>query len=581
MNYIEFLHNRDKYLGENHDNFLMHYGVLGQKWGQRHWQNPDGTYTTEGKIRYFGSKKAQAEVNEEKVGSIYSTGQKIKELLTSNKEINENGQEYDRRYQYSDGSLTTRGYELSEKQRLKKINTDMLENYKNKESERREAERIEKEKKDAELQNRIKTLDDEVITNKYPKSSNKLTDEEFETIANDLDKWKEDFYNGKTDRHLNTLVADLGINALNKARGYNNAEVGNNNDREWFMYEDQTLGNPEIAYLYVKGYSKDYIKGMLNHKIEIDSDEEYNKLYDKHPTTMFTQNEYHDGNQYIDALFELKEGFNDKIGGLFKKTDEEKEFKEAERLAQKLNFDNGTKVIKELKNTEYGKKHIKPLYDEYEENMNKLSDKANKIIKDNPADEIEAGIANAIDTSGGNANIGYIINCIRKQHYANSADSFINVDSLPLLKSEEDLWTEALKYKKDFGDKIEKEFKNLYPKAKTNLSYFIALTDYENDKLDKIHDMSDEDYRRYQLYHQINYGLVPEINKKSIRKDIIEPAEKLYPKVEKIINNTKVGDPSYDWSDIGKALVELGLDKKNADELTNADWKKVYEICSQ
>ena len=31
---------------------LMHYGVLGQKWGIRRFQNPDGTLTSEGKERY-------------------------------------------------------------------------------------------------------------------------------------------------------------------------------------------------------------------------------------------------------------------------------------------------------------------------------------------------------------------------------------------------------------------------------------------------------------------------------------------------------------------------------------------------
>lgn len=325
-----------------------------------------------------------------------------------------------------------------------------------------------------------------------------------------------------------------------------------------------------------KNVKKEIAVDKLNKLLEEEAKrrEKYKYIQEKNENGKY-EDEY---GEYDNPDFDSE---NEKIGGLFNKTPEEKEFKEAKRLAQKLNFDNGTKVIKELKNTEYGKKHIKPLYDEFEENMNKLSDKANKIIKDNPVDEIEAGIANAIDTSGGNANIGYIINCIRKQHYANSADGFINVDSLPLLKSEEDLFTESQKYKKDFGDKIEKGIKNLYPKAKTDLSYFIALTDYENDKLEKVNNMNDEDYRRYQLYHQVNYGLVPEINKKSIRKDIIEPAEKLYPKVEKIINNTKVGDPNYDWSDIGKALVKLGLDDKGADELTSADWKKVYDICKQ
>lgn len=32
--------------------FLMHYGVKGQKWGHRQWQNADGTYTEAGKHHY-------------------------------------------------------------------------------------------------------------------------------------------------------------------------------------------------------------------------------------------------------------------------------------------------------------------------------------------------------------------------------------------------------------------------------------------------------------------------------------------------------------------------------------------------
>lgn len=34
------------------ENYLIHYGVLGQKWGVRRYQNPDGTLTNAGKKRY-------------------------------------------------------------------------------------------------------------------------------------------------------------------------------------------------------------------------------------------------------------------------------------------------------------------------------------------------------------------------------------------------------------------------------------------------------------------------------------------------------------------------------------------------
>lgn len=42
---------------EHEKDAIKHYGIMGQKWGQRRWQNPDGTFNQAGKERYFGSSK--------------------------------------------------------------------------------------------------------------------------------------------------------------------------------------------------------------------------------------------------------------------------------------------------------------------------------------------------------------------------------------------------------------------------------------------------------------------------------------------------------------------------------------------
>lgn len=485
MNYIEFLHNRDKYLGENHDDFLMHYGILGQKWGQRHWQNPDGTYTTEGKIRYFGSKKAQAEMNadetkigsktsdakdylkfrnkmlkertrpdlnewyrdknkyldkqlvrdakrvdkqqqkmyknqlkdwydnpedlvsdlnamykiggkDNEVGSLYSTGKAISNLFPK-KGVTEDGEEFDSRYQNQYGYLTEKGKKLLEKNPEKfkeKVNQKLYEQAEKEKAELKTKEKEEKERKEREIQERVQSLDNEIITDKYPKSSDKLTEEEFNKIANDLDTWYEDFHDGKTDKHSNTLVADLGINAMNNARGAGYAEVGDNGDRSWFMWEDQTLGLPDIAYLYTKGYSKDYIKGMLKYgkeKMYNLSDEDYENFRDKYPATSFVINEYHDGDKYIDSLFELKDSQDQKIGGWNLSKNNKPYYKELKSTIKELGLDkdgwdldkkNGV-LTKDFKDKD-NKHNIGLFATTDKENMKKLTDKINKnYSKDN------------------------------------------------------------------------------------------------------------------------------------------------------------------------------------------------------
>ena len=107
MNKIEFYSNLAKFQGRNGDAFLKHYGIIGQKWGTRRWQNPDGTFNAEGKERYFG-KSSKNSSEDEKINGLFNKNlskekkdklreklySRDSEMLTIDKLYNEDEQKY-------------------------------------------------------------------------------------------------------------------------------------------------------------------------------------------------------------------------------------------------------------------------------------------------------------------------------------------------------------------------------------------------------------------------------------------------------------------------------------------------------
>lgn len=81
MNRIEFYSNLAKFQGRNGDAFLKHYGIIGQKWGTRRWQNADGTFNTEGKERYFGSKGNKEKNVDEKADKSFKNKWPMNDLF--------------------------------------------------------------------------------------------------------------------------------------------------------------------------------------------------------------------------------------------------------------------------------------------------------------------------------------------------------------------------------------------------------------------------------------------------------------------------------------------------------------------
>ena len=346
MNKIEFLANIDKYKGEDHSTFLQHYGILGQKWGQRRWQNADGTFNDEGKERYFGKNGTTKKNTEDEVGSIYSTGQKIKNLFPQ-KRVTDSGEEYDERYQRQSGWLTEKGEKYLKNhpdEADKKINMKMYNEYKERKAKEAEEERIAKETKENEIKELLTNARDNIKTNKELKGQD-ISEKELQDIINDVDgietwhDWKE---LEKTDKETFNKIADLGMDAMARSSKYYNSDdnIGDDDWRDWFIYEDQTIGLPQLTKLYYDGYSKDYINKMIDKVNEMDYDDYENKYGEDSHTKFFIEqtNWQNENKKFVDALFDPDYNVKDQKLGSTKSNIPKKVYEANKNDPQALNI---------------------------------------------------------------------------------------------------------------------------------------------------------------------------------------------------------------------------------------------------
>ncbi len=197
-----------------------------------------------------------------------------------------------RRYQNSDGTLTEAGKE-----------------HYGKSSNKESKQKLQK------LTSAQKAIENGASNYNKPVEKIKAVTSDCEPI--DYKKYRTDpAYKKKLDE-----VADLGYSALSKMRGYNKEDDDDveyymkteglsrekaeqtvkKGNREWFLFEDQTIGMPMIAGLVKKGYSADQVGKMVD---IVESNYGYDEVYDAFENIGSDKSLY---NAYL-ASFEIENG---------------------------------------------------------------------------------------------------------------------------------------------------------------------------------------------------------------------------------------------------------------------------------
>jgi len=282
------------------EHYLVHHGILGQKWGIRRYQNYDGSLTSAGK-KHYAKTIYKDVIKNVKKGSPYG----------GNKFSDEN-KKYLRKVSEDIAVNALNGGDNVWKQ-SKKVSEEILGKYADKPISLING-KLTKPAKDW-LNGYLGNISADYYNE--AKENNKKVQEARKQLLSDLNKYSKDIevvdmtkfmkdkkYNEKWNEN-----AELGLKAIRKMDGTNSDIELDKGWRDWFLFEDQTIGMPTVANMVNAGIPKEDVKNIIKNanKSGIDSNELSN---DNHNYSIY---EIQDGNwnnkleKFADACYEIKE----------------------------------------------------------------------------------------------------------------------------------------------------------------------------------------------------------------------------------------------------------------------------------
>lgn len=233
------------------DEHLAHYGILGQEWGKRRFQNYDGTLTEAGKARY--------------------------------RKLEQRAKDAEDKYKSERAKAVARTPSRAIDKEMRKLNSLHAKSSRAK----------------AEFEKFKESLGDEVLKAKIDKGASEAADAGATTEARsdaddpvqkglkdlfpaDNGEMSDKFDHGtKEEKKRFRDAADLGLEALEKMGRDIGEDVGDDADlesrREWFLFEDQTIGMGTIADYINQGHTAKEAKELIN-KIDAMSFDEVHSL---------------------------------------------------------------------------------------------------------------------------------------------------------------------------------------------------------------------------------------------------------------------------------------------------------------